>query len=189
MFRHIGTCTSPSKTRTAAAKKAVELGAKVSGAPVRCLRRRTNGCRARSNGCDFQRLAGAQKRPGIGIVNEPGALCWADLNTPNRQRAVEFYSALFGWTITAGEGKDPNGYLHIMNGEKFIGGIPPALQGPPHWLIYFYVSDVDASTAKAKEMGANTFLPPTSMEGVGRLTVLADPQGAVFAMFKEAPRN
>ena len=131
----------------------------------------------------------ANKNAGIGVVNEPGALCWADLNTPNRDRTAEFYSALFGWTITAGEGKDPDGYLHIMNGEKFIGGIPPDSNGPPHWLIYYYVADVDASSAKAKELGANFYLPPMSMEGVGRFAVLADPQGAVFAMFKEAPRT
>lgn len=131
----------------------------------------------------------AHKNAGIGVNNEPGAFCWADLNTPNRDRAKEFYSALFGWTITPGEGKDPSGYLHIMSGEKFIGGIPPTPNGPPNWLIYFYVADVDASSAKAKELGANFYMEPMSIEGTGRMSVLADPQGAVFAMFKESPKS
>jgi len=130
-----------------------------------------------------------KKNPGIGIKDEPGAFCWADLSTPDRARAKEFYSALFGWTITPGEGKDENGYLHIMNGERMIGGIAPTQPGPPHWLIYIYVDDVDASSAKAKELGAQFHLPPMSLEGVGRMAVLGDPQGAVFAMFKESPRT
>jgi uncharacterized protein len=172
----------------AAANKAAELGAKLLAPAFDVFDAGRMAVLQDPTGAVFT-VWQAKKNAGIGIVNEPGALCWADLNTLNRNRAVEFYSALFGWTITAGEGKDPNGYLHIMNGEKFIGGIPPDPQGPPHWLIYFYVADVDASSGKAKELGANFFLPPTSMEGVGRFTVLADPQGAVFAMFKEAPRS
>ncbi len=57
---------------------------------------------------------------------------------------------------------------------------------PPHWLAYFLVDDVDASAEKAKDMGAKLYLPPMSMAGVGRLSVVADPQGAVFAIFKSA---
>jgi hypothetical protein len=86
--------------------------------------------------------------------------------------------------------KDPSGYVHIKNGEQGIGGIPPAKHRqpnvPPHWLPYFLVSDVDATAAKAKEGGGNLCLAPTSMENVGRLSVIADPQGAVFAIFKSA---
>jgi len=132
------------------------------------------------------------KNPGIGVVGEPGALCWADLSTSGPDRAKQFYSGLFGWQVEAAE-KDPSGYLHIKNGEKFIGGIPPAQhrdpKSPPHWLIYFAVADVDASAAKATEMGARFYVEPMSIEGVGRMAVMADPQGAVSAIFKESPRR
>jgi predicted enzyme related to lactoylglutathione lyase len=57
---------------------------------------------------------------------------------------------------------------------------------PPHWLAYFSVDDVDACASKAKQMGANLYLAPMTMEGVGRFSVIADPQGAVFAIFKSA---
>ena len=60
---------------------------------------------------------------------------------------------------------------------------------PPHWLIYFNVADVDASAAKAKELGAKFFVPPMSVEDVGRMAIMADPQGAVSAIFKESPRH
>jgi len=125
--------------------------------------------------------------PGIGIAQVAGTLCWADLSTSDVKRAAAFYSGLFGWQLTT-DPKDPSGYLHIKNGEHFIGGIPPALyyKLPPHWLAYFQVEDVDATASKAKQMGANLYLPPKTMEGVGRFSVIADPQGAVFAIFKSA---
>jgi len=57
------------------------------------------------------------------------------------------------------------------NGEEFIGGIPPCEHQPPgvpaHWLAYFFVSDCDATSAKAKELGAKLYIPPTDFEDVG----------------------
>jgi len=128
----------------------------------------------------------AAKNTGIGIAGVAGTLCWADLSTPDAKRAGDFYSALFGWQIAAGE-NDKSGYLHIKNGEHFIGGIPPAEHRqpgiPPHWLAYFWVDDVDASAAKAKQLGAKLCLEPMTIENVGRMAVIADPQGAAFAIF------
>lgn len=133
----------------------------------------------------------ARKNTGLGIAHVAGTLCWADLSTPDAKRAADFYSGLFGWQIMAGE-NDKSGYLHIKNGEHFIGGIPPAAHRqpgvPPHWLAYFWVDDVDASAAKAKQLGANLYLAPMTVEGVGRMAVIADPQGAVFAIFKSERR-
>jgi predicted enzyme related to lactoylglutathione lyase len=131
----------------------------------------------------------AKNNTGIGIAHAHGTLCWADLSTPDPKRSGDFYSGLFGWQLMRDE-KDPSGYLHIKNGEHFIGGIPPTTHGqpgmPPHWLAYFQVDDVDATATKAEEMGAKVYLSPMSMENVGRMSVIADPQGAVFAIFKSA---
>jgi uncharacterized protein len=130
-----------------------------------------------------------KKTQGIGVVGEPGAFCWADLSTPDPDRAQKFYSAVFGWKLEKGE-KDPSGYLHIKNGEAFIGGIPPAAyrdpKTPPHWLAYFMVADVAASSGKATQLGAKILMPPRNMEGVGTWSIIADPQGAVFALFQSA---
>ncbi len=125
---------------------------------------------------------------GIGVTGTDGTLCWADLSTPDRERVEPFYAGLFGWTFGK-EDEDPShAYWHIMNGEAFIGGMtPPAHRGPhtpPHWLAYFAVADCDATAAKGRELGATVFLPPTTFEDVGRMAVLANPQGAVFAIFK-----
>ena len=107
--------------------------------------------------------------------------------TTDPDRAVKFYNAAFGWV--AEPGKDDSGYLHIKNGEHYIGGIPPAQHKPAnvrsHWLLYFLVQDCDASTEKAGAAGAKVLMAPMSMEGVGRWSIIADPQGAVCALFQQ----
>jgi predicted enzyme related to lactoylglutathione lyase len=129
----------------------------------------------------------AKSHAGIGIAGVDGTFCWADLNTPDAERAKRFYSDVFGWHIALGE-HDTSGYLHIKNGDQFIGGIPPAAHrnpsAPPHWLIYFLASDCDAATAKATGLGAKVLMPAKTLENVGRWSIVADPQGAVFAIFQ-----
>ncbi|MBV9157873.1 MAG: VOC family protein [Acidobacteriaceae bacterium] len=119
-----------------------------------------------------------------------GSVCWADLSTSDAETAKRFYSDLFGWQID-GE-NDPSGYLHIKNGDQPIGGIQSPHQHragtPPHWLIYFLISDCNGSSAKAVDLGAQVLLEPMEIENVGRMAVLKDPQGAVFALFQPAPR-
>ena len=132
----------------------------------------------------------ANINPGIGISGAHGTFCWCDLNTPDQARAGQFYSDLFGWSMMK-EDEDPaHNYWHIKNGEDFIGGIPPASQNqpgvPPHWLPYFTVSDCDATSQKANQFGARLYMPPTDFEDIGRISVMADPQGATFAIFKVA---
>jgi predicted enzyme related to lactoylglutathione lyase len=134
-----------------------------------------------------------KKSQGIGIAHVDGTLCWADLSTPDPQRASKFYSDLFGWQIVSDDEDPEYNYLHIKNGEHFIGGIPPVSHRqpntPPYWLLYFNASNCDAVADKAKSLGAKLYLPPMTMENVGRFAVLADPQGAVFALFQHMPRE
>ncbi len=169
-----------------AAGKAKELGAQIFAPPFDVYDAGRMAVAQDPTGATFA-LWQANKNNGIGIAGVHGTLCWADLSTPDVKRASDFYSGLFGWQIMA-DPKDTSGYLHIKNGEHFIGGVPPAQHRqpgiPPHWLAYFLVDDVDATTNKAKDAGGKVYLPPMSMAGVGRFSVIADPQGAVFAVFK-----
>jgi uncharacterized protein len=168
------------------AKKAADLGAKVLEAPVDVMDRGRAAVFLDPTGALFN-LWQPNKRKGLGVVGDPGSFCWADLNTPDQARSKTFYEGLFGWKLLPGQGKD-SGYLHIVNGEKYIGGVPPAQQhhGPSHWLIYFAVADVDKTFQQALDMSARTLLRPMDFEGVGRMALLADPQGSVFALFREA---
>jgi predicted enzyme related to lactoylglutathione lyase len=128
---------------------------------------------------------------GTTITGEPGTLCWADLSVPDQTAVLPFYTAVFGWEFDPG--KDNSGYLHIKNGGTHIGGVPAANQrnphAPAHWALYFHVADCDASTAKAKELGAQLYMEPMTMEGVGRMSCMADPQGAASFLFQPMMRE
>lgn len=132
-----------------------------------------------------------KQQPGIGITGVPGTLCWADLMTADQGAAGKFYSEVFGWEVSPGE--DNTGYLHIKNGANYIGGIPPAEHRPPsvppHWMLYFQVENCDAAAAKAKDLGATILFGPQTMEKVGRMAIVDDPQGAGFALFQPLPHN
>ncbi len=174
-----------------AASKAKQLGATIFAPPFDVMDVGRMAVMADPTGAAFC-VWQAKKHRGVEITGVDGTLCWADLSTPDREKAQKFYAGLFGWKISAGE-KDPSEYLHIQNGEAFIGGIPPTADRDPsmpaHWLPYIQVNDVDTTAAKAQHNGGKVYLAPMSMEGVGRMAVLADPQGAVFAIFKSSPRG
>jgi predicted enzyme related to lactoylglutathione lyase len=136
----------------------------------------------------------AMRNPGIGIAGVDGTLCWADLSSPDPDRARKFYTDMFGWKLSADtDDNPPSGYVHIQNGEQFIGGILPVHfrqpGTPAHWMPYIYTSNCDSSAAKAKQLGAKFCMEPTTMENVGRFGVLSDPQGATFAIFQSMPRK
>jgi predicted enzyme related to lactoylglutathione lyase len=137
----------------------------------------------------------ANKGIGIQVAGEPGTLCWADLNSPDPARARQFYADVFGWKFTADTHSDPSsGYMHIQNGEEFIGGVPGVRTGdghviPPHWMSYFLVTDCDVTAAKAKELGAKFCMEPMTMENIGRMSILTDPQSAAFAIFQPMPKK
>jgi hypothetical protein len=122
---------------------------------------------------------------GAQVVNEQGALCWAELDTTDTASAQKFYTGLFGW----GAKVSPE-YTEWQKNGTSIGGMMkiPKEWGPvpPNWLVYFASDDVDASAAKADKSGGKTIVPPTDIPDMGRFAVLADPQGAVFAVFRPA---
>jgi uncharacterized protein len=126
-----------------------------------------------------------KKHIGAQVVNEQGALCWAELDTSDTGAAQKFYTALFGW----GAKVSPE-YTEWQKAEMSIGGMMkiPEQWGPmpSSWLVYFGSDDVDATAAKASKSGGKAIVPPTNIPDMGRFAVLADPQGAVFAVFRPA---
>ena len=121
---------------------------------------------------------------GAEIVNEPGSLCWNELNTRDVDGALAFYEQVFGLGAQRGDA-----YNEFMLGDKVVGGcmpMPPMIPAevPAHWLAYFAVSDIDASTAKAKTLGGMAMVEGMEAPDVGRFSVLGDTQGAVFAIIQ-----
>jgi predicted enzyme related to lactoylglutathione lyase len=128
---------------------------------------------------------------GVGVFGDAGSSCWADLNTPDADKAAKFYGECFGWTFEKGN----DGYRHIINGsghENMIGGIPPQMHAPPgtpaNWMTYFRAEDCKATARKAAELGAKTLMPANLIENVGVISVLMDPQGAAFALYQHVNR-
>lgn len=173
----------------AAAQRAKELGATVVDAPFDVMTFGRMAVFQDPTGAFFS-VWQARDHKGVGVYGENGALCWADLQTRDREKAMAFYGGLFGWEFTEGKDKDPGGYLHIRNGEQYIGGLPaprtlpPGV--PPHWLAYIQSADCGAQTARAGELGGRVLVPPMTIEGQLTFSVVSDPQGAVFALFSPA---
>lgn len=118
---------------------------------------------------------------------------WAELNARGVEKALPFYTELFGWTTKTsemGEGQAP--YTEFqLDGQSIAGAwemnpMVPA-QVPSYWQVYFDVDDVDAAFKKALDAGAHEMLPPQDFPG-GRFAIVGDPQGASFGLLKTTPR-
>jgi uncharacterized protein len=124
-------------------------------------------------------------------VKTRGRFVWYELATSDPGAAQRFYTAITGWGTQAFEGAGTP-YTMWVNGENPVGGVmqlPPELssQGvPPHWLPYIGTDDVDETVAEATQLGGRVIVPPQDIPTMGRFAVLADPQGAMFALYKSA---
>lgn len=106
-----------------------------------------------------------------------GASSWCELLTTDVEGAKQFYGELLDgpWRTWPPEGGMQ--YTVIMAGKEEVGGI---MDMPPHWGTYVTVNNLDAVAQKATELGGAVLVPPTDIPGVGRFSVLQDPQGAFF---------
>lgn len=134
-----------------------------------------------------------KSNPGIGRANEHGTLVWNELVTPEVDKALGFYESVVGITgePMADLPADAPAYVVLKNvdGEDVGGACPPPTEGlPPHWNVYFNVDDTDATVARAGELGGTTVAPAFDVPGVGRMALLADPQGAMFNVMTPLPR-
>jgi predicted enzyme related to lactoylglutathione lyase len=110
-----------------------------------------------------------------------------ELHTGDLARAKDFYSRLFDWKledIPAPGGEMP--YTMINVGEGTGGGMFAFPEGtePPHWLAYVGVDDIEASTRKARELGATVLQDVMEIGKYGRMSVIRDPAGAEIAMWQ-----
>jgi len=114
-----------------------------------------------------------------------GRFVWFDLMTPDTEGAKAFYGALINWTTTKWSSGD---YEMWTAGKEQVGGLMalPEAGAPPHWLGYVASEDVDAAVKRVEQLGGKVHRPPSDIPEVGRFAVVADPQGAVFALFKSS---
>lgn len=115
---------------------------------------------------------------------------WYDLMTTDPDAASAFYSPVIGWGTTQWEGGGATPYTMWTNDEMPIGGVMALADdartagAQPHWLCFIGTPDVDETAERAKALGGQVLVAPADIPTVGRFAVLADPQGATFAIFK-----
>ena len=114
-----------------------------------------------------------------------GTFCWVDLGAPDPDAARTFYGGLLGWefaTVPASEGE----YTLARVDGKDVAGIhshgPEAVDA--HWDSYISVDDVDETTARARELGAEVRLEPFEIPRTARIAALVDPGGAQGALWQ-----
>jgi uncharacterized protein len=126
------------------------------------------------------------------MANKHGDFIWYELMTTDADGARDFYEAVVGWKIER-EASGAMDYLMIEASEGLVGGLLPLTEemtgggARPCWIGYILVDDVDAMVASVEHGGGTTHMPATTMDGVGRIAMVADPQGAVFYVMKPTP--
>jgi predicted enzyme related to lactoylglutathione lyase len=176
-------CYVTVESADAIAARAGELGANVVAPPFDVL---TAGRMAVISDPTGAVLQVWEPRESIGatLVNQPGALTWNDLITPDPAAAAAFYAELFGWS--AEEIPDAGGYRVIKNGERSNGGIlardPRMAETPANWMPYFGHEDVERLVDEVGGHGGQVLSGPMRMPA-GTIAVLCDPQGAGFAVW------
>jgi uncharacterized protein len=113
---------------------------------------------------------------------------WYELMTTDMDAAKTFYCAVIGWTAQAW-GQPDMPYTLMSAGEERVGGVMPLpaetreAGATPGWVGYIGVDDVDAATERVKQAGGGVHRAPDDIPEIGRFSVAADPQGAVFVLF------
>lgn len=110
---------------------------------------------------------------------------WYELMTTDMDAAERFYRAVVGWDAQPFPGAMP--YTVVKAGERGVGGIMGIPEGAglnPAWVGYIRADDVDAETENVREAGGAVHRPPADIPDVGRFSVVADPQGALFMLLQ-----
>ena len=119
-----------------------------------------------------------------------GRFVWFDLMTTDTSAAQSFYDATLGWKTVPWEGESDKPYTMFAVGERPIGGLlelPDAVRAmnvPPHWKAYAKVADIGIALQEVEKLGGAIHKAAWTITSVGTVAIVADPQGAVFALFQ-----
>jgi predicted enzyme related to lactoylglutathione lyase len=114
----------------------------------------------------------------------PGTPSWVDLQSPDVGESVTWYAELFGWE-TGEASPEGGGYTPFtMRGVPVAGVGPTTEPGTPGWTTYISVEDATRSANLVEMAGGTVLTAPIDVLDVGRMALVADPQGAVFALWQ-----
>jgi predicted enzyme related to lactoylglutathione lyase len=123
------------------------------------------------------------------MPQSPAPFVWYELMTTDAAAAEKFYKSVVGWKaqdMSQGDMK----YTALLAADAPVAGLMTlpkearAAGAKPGWVGYVGVDDVDAYVGRVTKAGGKVHVPPTDIPNVGRFAMVADPQGAVFNLFK-----
>lgn len=114
-----------------------------------------------------------------------GSFIWYELLTGDADAAQDFYGKVLGWTFSD-SGQADMDYRLFNAGSEMVGGLMALTDemksggAQPCWLGYVGVDDTDAAVKKIVANGGAELMPAMDIPDVGRMAMVADPQGAPF---------
>ncbi len=123
------------------------------------------------------------------VPSVSGRWVWADLLTQDVAAARSFYGRVFGWTFEShGETSKSDSYTRILANGRPIGGMlaPRNADKVPgsRWIGLVSTTEPAAVAERVRTLGGTVLLAPRTLAGRGELALLADPQGAQFAVIR-----
>ena len=125
------------------------------------------------------------------MTNPHGSFIWYELLTDDPDAAATFYGDVIGWTGRSAGMPDVDYRLFSAGGTDVAGHMKlPAeaaeMGARPGWLGYIGVDDVDETVSSITAAGGKVHMPAMDMAGVGRMAMVADPQGVPFYVMRGA---
>ncbi|UKS25890.1 VOC family protein [Paenibacillus sp. HWE-109] len=107
-----------------------------------------------------------------------------EIQVPDPEAAIVFYSQTFGWEFTKFPG--PLDYWFIKTGSEetagIDGGLLKSMDGAARTVNSIEVPSIDTYLASAVENGATIVVPKMSMPGMGYLAYILDPFGIILGV-------
>lgn len=173
----------------ASCRKAAELGGAVCVEPFDLPTVGRTAVITDPAGAAFHLFTPENKDQPVNVMGgKPGQACWLELMVDDPEAARAFYGQLLGWEVEDGEMEGIT-YLIGKVGESMVAGImkrpDDVPKTPPAWMPYFMVESLEASSARAQELGATKIMGPMQIS-MGSFALFQDPVGGVSYMFEGA---
>jgi predicted enzyme related to lactoylglutathione lyase len=178
----------PTANTEATVRRASELGASVLVQPTDIPGAGSFAVLQDPYGAAFAVYSSAQDSPSGEGQPRVGEFSWHELATTDYEAAFEFYHDLFAWDRTESMDMGEAGIYQMYGPQgsgKSLGGMfnkPAEMPGPPAWLFYIKVGDVNSAVEKVKELGGRVLNGPMEVPGGDMIAQCMDPQGAAFAL-------
>jgi predicted enzyme related to lactoylglutathione lyase len=116
--------------------------------------------------------------------------CWFDLHTPDKNLSRFFYETVFGWSFEDHNVGEASAYTGLSHADKAFGGVEPLpIDQASQWIGYVGVEDFEDRFAALEALGAEVMLEGINVPDLGKIGVLRDPFGALFALLEPADKE